>query len=332
MIAHARVFHHGVQAATLNGPTAVTIGNFDGVHLGHRALLERVVRAAASSGWHATALTFHPHPTRVVAPHRTPRLLCSLEDRIALLSAAGISQVVVLEFTEALAHLSPEAFASRILAEYLEARLVVVGANFRFGFRQAGDVATLTALGAALGFRAEIVPPVSFRGVTVSSSLIRELVESGRVHAASRLLNRPVELHGEIVKGRGLGSRLTVPTLNLLPHTEVAPSRGVYVTQTLDARSPRQWASVTNVGYRPTFGDASDLSIETFLIDPLDGDPPDTIRLRFLHRLREERKFPTPEALRTQILRDVARAQAYHRRLSRWVRLPTPGGSLAGTR
>ena len=297
------------------GPCALTIGNFDGVHYGHRRILRRVREVAAAGGWKASVLTFDPHPTRVVAPERCPLLMTTPDERCLLMRGEGIEQALILPFTAEIARLEPEEFVRRILVERLGARAVLVGDNFRFGRRQAGTVAVLAELGRLLGFSTDVVPAVTCRGRIVSSSAIRELVVDGRVSIAARFLLRPYAVEGEVVSGRGVGSKQTVPTLNLATSAELIPGRGVYVTRTRDLEDAREWSSVTNIGYRPTFGASEDLSIETFLLDPLEGDTPRRIRVEFLRRLREERKFDSPEALRAQILRDVRAAVSYFRRL-----------------
>jgi riboflavin kinase/FMN adenylyltransferase len=301
------------------GPCALTIGNFDGVHLGHRRILQRLTTIAAEHGWQASVLTFDPHPTRVVAPERTPPLLTSPEARARLMQNEGMAQVLILPFTRELAALEPADFVRRLLVERLRARAVLVGDNFRFGHRQAGDVRMLRDLGRQLGFETEVVAAVKWRGRVVSSSAIRELIGAGRVSLAARLLARPYALEGEVVSGRGVGARQTVPTLNLATEAEVLPANGVYVTRTHDLDTSRAWPSVTNIGYRPTFGASERLSIETFLLDPLAGDPPRRIRVEFLRRIRDERKFPTADALRTQILKDAHTAQSYFRRAKAWI-------------
>ncbi len=297
------------------GPTALTIGNFDGVHVGHARILREVVEAARQNGSTPAALTFDPHPTRVLAPERAPKLLTSLSQRLALFERAGLEAALVLPFTPDVARLSPEEFVRNILVKALGARLVVVGGNFRFGHRQAGTVETLEGLGRDLGFAVRIVAPVSCRGGLASSSRVRHLIVEGGVARAGRLLGRPFALEGRVVSGHGIGSRQTVPTLNLAPDTEVIPARGVYVTCAEDADSARRWPAVTNVGIRPTFG-GTDLSIETYLLRPLEGPDPVKLRLGFWRRLRDEKKFDSPEALRRQILHDVARAETFFRRLS----------------
>ncbi|MBZ5595926.1 MAG: bifunctional riboflavin kinase/FAD synthetase [Acidobacteriia bacterium] len=320
MSAPCRVFRGLDQVPPDFGPSALTIGNFDGVHAGHRRILRRVRQIAESHGWQTAVLTFDPHPTKVVAPARAPKLMTLPEQRCALMGQEGVQQVLILPFTAEVARLSPEEFVEHILVQKLGARAVVVGENFRFGHKKAGDTRLLESLGQRLGFTTEIVPAVSCRGIAVSSSALRHLVESGAVARAARFLMRPYALEGEVVAGHGVGKQKTVPTLNLAAQSEVLPKRGVYVTRTTDLEDNRSWESVTNIGYRPTFGGSHQLSIETFLLDPLAGETPRVIRVEFLWRLREERKFENPDALKTQILKDAGRARAYFRRFNKWKR------------
>ncbi|MFB3827462.1 MAG: bifunctional riboflavin kinase/FAD synthetase [Bryobacteraceae bacterium] len=302
-------------------PCALTIGNFDGVHAGHRRLFRRVRATAAERGLKASVLTFDPHPARIVAPERAPRLMTTPEQRTALMAEEGIEQVLILPFDDAVAHLSPDEFARRILAGKLGARAVLVGDNFHFGFQQAGNVRVLAELGKRHGFDTQIVPAVSLRGRTVSSSSIRRMLETGEVARAARLLGRPFAVEGEVIPGRGVGARQTVPTLNLKTGTEMLPATGVYISRTLDLDDGRRWPSITNIGRRPTF-DGGDLSIETHLLEPLAWPAPRRIRLELLRRVRPERKFASPEELKRQILRDVERARTYFRRLARWIGAP----------
>ncbi len=292
------------------GPSAVTIGNFDGVHLGHSEILRRLRALADANGWKASALTFDPHPTKIVAPERAPKLMTSPDCRARLMAEAGVEQVVILHFDAATARLTPEEFAEDLLARRMGARAVLVGENFRFGCRQAGDVRTLEALGRRLGFAVEIIEPVQFRGRIVSSSSVRALIAAGRVALAKRLLGRPYCIEGHIVRGRGVGSKETVPTLNLETGAELIPALGVYATRANGADA------VTNVGYRPTFGESEQLSIETFLLGA--AKTPEIgaaqLRVEFLVRLREERKFDSSEALRARILFDARTAERYFRR------------------
>ena len=299
-------------------PSALTIGNFDAVHAGHRRILRRVRELAAARQLRPSALTFDPHPTRVVRPERAPKLMTTCDERAALMAEEGIEQVLILPFGPAVAQLSPERFVSEILVNKLGVRVVAVGDNFRFGHRQAGNTQVLRDLGERFGFTTEVVPAVTIRGVAVSSSELRRLVVAGNVTRAARLLERPYSLEGEVVSGHGIGHKQTVPTLNLRATAEVLPKTGVYVTCTDDLDGRRRWQSVTNIGHRPTFGGDPALSVETFLLEPLAGESPARIRVSFLWRLRDERKFDNPEALKAQILRDVGRAKTYFRRLERF--------------
>ncbi len=292
-------------------PSAVTIGNFDGVHAGHQHLFEETAKLARQRGLRATVLTFEPHPACVVAPERAPRLLTTPEQRVALIENYGIEQVLILPFTREIAAMSPEEFVERIIVGALGAKLVLVGENFRFGRKQSGDAALLAELGKSEGFDTRAAGDVRCRGRVISSSEVRRLIDEGNVSLAWRFLNRPYSISGEIVPGHGVGARHTVPTLNLRTTAQVLPRRGVYITRTSNGG---RWNSITNIGYRPTFGGDSELSIETFLLDPLTGAAPEHIHLEFLRRVRDERKFDSPEALKAQILRDVAQAQRFFRR------------------
>jgi riboflavin kinase/FMN adenylyltransferase len=295
------------------GPSAITIGNFDGVHEGHRHILRRVVAVAREHGWKPTLLTFDPHPTKLVAPSRSPKLLTTIEQRCELIAAQGIEYILILPFTAEVAKLTPEEFVAQILAGALRTRAVLVGDNFRFGNRAAGDTKLLGELGLKYGFVTEAVSPVRLRNRVVSSSEIRSLIEKGNMSLACRMLGRPYTLEGQVVPGHGVGSKQTVPTLNLATAAETLPKVGVYVTRTRDLDDRREWQSITNVGFRPTFG-GDKLTIETFLLAPLRGEAPRNISVELLRYVREERKFATPEALKAQIFKDVGRAQAYFRR------------------
>jgi riboflavin kinase/FMN adenylyltransferase len=290
--------------------TAVAIGVFDGVHVGHQQLLLRVIETARDLGLKPAVLTFHPHPACIVAPERAPRLLYSIEERCALLRERGIEDVHVLPFNNEVAAMSPEEFAAGPLRSTLEARAIIVGEDFRFGNRRAGDITTLQRL----GFTVRPLPAVRLRGLVVSSSEIRKRIEGGEVSLAGRLLNRPYAISGEIVSGHGIGSKQTVPTLNLATDAEVLPANGVYVTRTTDLATNDRWNSITNIGTRPTFENSGGLSIETFLLEELKGSTPERIRVEFLRRVRAERKFESPEELRSQIFLDVKVANKYFRR------------------
>ena len=294
------------------GPSVVTIGNFDGVHCGHRKLLELAKRLAQRHGWRAATLTFDPHPLQVVAPERAPRLMTTIEQRREVLESLGVDAMVVLPFTAEFSKQSPEEFVEQVLVLGLRCACVVVGQNFRFGHRHAGDIDTLERLGRRFGFVTEAVGPLRMGGQTVSSSRIRAAVAAGRTDVARRLLGRPFELAGEVVPGRGIGSKSTAPTLNLSPRADLWPANGVYISETRELSAPRRWRSVTNVGVRPTFGDG-DRVVETHLLEPLGGSSPAAIGVSFLRRLRDERSFESSEELREQIYRDIAASERYFR-------------------
>ena len=310
-----RVYRSFAEIGPHPQPSSLSIGNFDGVHAGHRRLFARNLELAREHDCIPSALTFEPHPTKVVAPHRAPKLLTTTEQRLELIRETGIQQVFVLPFDQRFSEYTPLEFARHVLAGACGARVVLVGDNFHFGHRQSGTVETLRHFGEKLGFLTEIVPGVVVRGHVVSSTMIRHLIHKGSVSTACRLLQRPYWIEGEIVSGFGIGSKQTVPTLNLDTPAEVIPARGVYITRTQDLDSPRQWPSITNIGMRPTFEGTSQ-TIETFLLSPLEGETPRRIRLGFLRRVRDERKFHSPEALKEQIMRDVSCAQTYFRRIS----------------
>lgn len=296
------------------GPCAITIGNFDGVHKGHTQIMQRVRAIAREHGWKSAVLTFDPHPSKLVAPDRAPRLLTTPDQRARLILEQGIDEVLILPFTFEIAKLTPEEFVRNILADKLNAQAVLVGDNFRFGHRAAGDAETMEELGGKYSFSTEIVGAISWRGCVISSSEIRRLIEAGNVSLACRLLGRPYALQGGVVHGEGRGSKQTVPTLNLDTSAEVLPKTGVYVTRTRESDGPRIWPSITNIGYRPTFN-GHGLTIETYLLSSLDGAPPEEISVEFLRWVREEHKFENAEVLKAQIFRDVGRAQAYFRRV-----------------
>ncbi len=296
------------------GPCAITIGNFDGVHVAHQRILRRVVEIARQEGWRAAALTFDPHPTKLLAPQHAPRLLTTPDQRARLIEREGIDEVFIVPFDSTLARLSPEEFAREILVDKLKSRTVLIGENFRFGFKAAGNAQALEEFGRKYSFETEVVPTVNWHNRTISSSAIRRAIESGEVSIACRMLGRPYALDGAVVRGAGVGSKQTVPTLNLDTRAEVLPKTGVYVTRTRDLANERDWPSITNVGYRPTFN-GHGLTIETYLLAALTGPAPAEISVEFLRWVREERKFDNAEALKAQILHDVARAQTYFRRL-----------------
>lgn len=306
---------HGLEEVPAGfGPAAVTIGNFDGVHLGHRAILRAVAATARRRALVSVALTFDPHPLAVIAPELAPPALTTMEQRVRLIRAQGIDQVAVLPFTPSLAQLEPRAFVEQVLVAKLGAKHVVVGRSFRFGRRQAGDAATLGELGAHLDFRVELAGTVDRGGQAVSSTRVRDLVRQGRMAQARRLLDRSFSLRGPIVKGAGIGSKRTVPTLNLASCGQVLPADGVYITWTRLPEAEAPLESITNVGLRPTFG-GRERTVETFLLGALEAPPPNAIELSFLRKIRDERRFPSAESLREQIRADIQVADRFFQRL-----------------
>ena len=300
--------------ATFGHTTVLAIGNFDGIHLGHQAILRATVDRARALNAVSTALTFDPSPRKVLRPETAPLRLSTNDQRMEWFNVLGLEAAVVLPFTLDLARLSPEEFVEQILLRDLHVRAVLVGENFRFGHQQAGDVKLLSELGKKHGFDVVIVPPVVYRGEVVSSTIIRREVAAGDVSHAARLLGRPFVLTGHVITGTGTGRRFTFPTLNLAAEQELLPARGVYVTRTsLDAETGSH-RSVTNIGVRPTFNGSS-LSIETHLLDAQLTMAPKRMEVRFWKRLREEKKFTGPEELRAQITTDIASANKFFSRL-----------------
>jgi riboflavin kinase/FMN adenylyltransferase len=288
----------------------LAIGNFDGIHLGHQAILRQAVELAAKSGAVATALTFEPSPLKVLRPESAPKRISTPEQRLEWFRAVDVESAVVLAFTLELSRLAPQEFVESILVGELQVRAVLVGENFRFGHRQAGDTALLRQLGAVHGFEVIALAPVAAHGEVVSSTVIRREIAAGDVAQAGRLLGRPYVLTGEIASGTGTGRKFTFPTLNLVPEQELLPAPGVYITRTLLAGESRSRRSVTNIGVRPTFNGTT-LTVETHLLDFGGEIVPRRMELRFWKRLRSEKKFSGPEELRAQIARDIRAANRF---------------------
>ncbi len=312
------VFHSpaewAVRLGTARKPVVLTVGNFDGLHRGHQQILRAVVEQARAQGGLAGALTFDPPPLRILRPGEAPPLIATLAQRLQGLEEFGVETVLVQKFDLAFSRLSAEEFVRDVLVAKLGMRAILVGENFRFGHRQAGDIHLLAGLGRRLGFAVEIIPRVVVRGEVVSSTGVRRAILQGEVSRGARLLGRPFALTGEIRRGTGRGLQLVFPTLNLAPEQELLPARGVYATETRVAG--RLYRSATNVGVRPTF-DGSGLTIESHLFDFSQKLSTGPMEVRFWKRLRDERKFTGPEALRTQIEKDLARAREFFRRFDR---------------
>ena len=287
---------------------SVTVGNFDGVHLGHRALAEAVVAEARTSGGEAVVLTFDPHPSRVLAPERAPATLMTIGQRAEMLGPLGIDRLAVLPFTRELSHESPDEFAERVLAGALGARAVIVGFNFRFGRGRAGDAAALASFGRDLGFAVRALPPVLHEGAPVSSSRVREALGRGAVEAARGLLGRRYFVDGAVVQGIGRGRGLGIPTANLDPVNEMLPGSGVYACLCSIAGDGSRRPAVVNVGRRPTFGGGAVL-LEAHLLDFADDLYGRSLRVEFEARLRDEQRFPDAAALLRQIRADIESAR-----------------------
>jgi riboflavin kinase/FMN adenylyltransferase len=289
---------------------AVTIGNFDGVHLGHQKILRGVLERARQSELMSAVLTFYPHPARVLRPAQAPALLETLEQRLDAIEAMGIEAALVLRFDGKLARLSPEDFVRGFLVDAMRAECVLIGANFRFGHHQAGDAKLLADLGGRWKFNAEVIPPLVEDGMVVSSTAIRNVLRDGDVEQASRMLGRPFSLAGEIKTGTGQGRKLVVPTLNLATEQELLPKDGVYATEAVV--EGKTYRAATNVGVRPTF-DGAHRTVESHLFDFNEDLTSGKLQVRFRRRLRDELKFSGPAELRAQVLRDIEQAKEYFR-------------------
>jgi riboflavin kinase/FMN adenylyltransferase len=289
-------------------PLAATIGNFDGVHLGHQAILASVTAAAKARSSPSLVVTFDPHPLAVVAPSRRPNLIQTRRQKLESLEAARVDGVLILPFDREMAALTGEEFFGDLLSARLRFATVHVGRNFRFGRARAGDLRALTEIGRARGFSVVGVDQIEIEKETVSSSAIRAAIDEGDVVRAAAYLGRPFALTGEVVRGEGRGRTIEFPTANLAVENESIPKRGVYVTETVVLAT--RYPSVTNVGIRPTFGGTA-LSVETHLIDVEEDLYGERLEIRFLARLRDERTFAGPAALADQIARDRAAASSY---------------------
>ena len=295
----------------------VTIGNFDGVHLGHQNLMRDLCARAAKIGGTPTVVTFNPHPLQVLAPNNAPLQIQTLAQKLATIESFGISLMVVVPFDMQLAQISARDFSVQVLWEKLHPKEVYVGPNFAFGHRRQGSFNLLKEIGEEKGFWVGKIHQVQFRGNRVSSTAIRQALVSGQVGLARRLLDRPFALTGSIIQGRGLGTKLEIPTANLKTSNELIPRRGIYVTF-IDIDG-RKYRSVTNIGFRPTVdpGAAASLSIETHVLDFRRDIYEKDVSLEFLIRLRDERRFSGTLDLVAQIQKDIANARRYFRWLER---------------
>ncbi|MCC6743772.1 MAG: bifunctional riboflavin kinase/FAD synthetase [Acidobacteria bacterium] len=299
-----------IQDPAITRPSTVTIGVFDGLHLGHQFIMRTVVERAGLNSTVPTVVTFDPHPRSILYPESAPPLLQTFEQRIEGMAFLGIRQVLVIPFTLEIASMSAGEFVERYLVETLDARAIYLGRGFAFGRRRSGNIDVLRGMTSRFGFDADEVGEVELRGTRMSSTAIRRTLQLGRVNHARRMLGRPYGLEGTVVEGRRLGGPvLRFPTANIEPVNRVLPARGVYVTATL---ADEVWyRSATNIGVRPTVSDDGGVTVETHLLDVEKMLYGKRIRVRFLHRLRSELEFASLDALRSQIARDADRARRY---------------------
>jgi riboflavin kinase / FMN adenylyltransferase len=296
------------------GPSIATIGNFDGVHRGHQWVIAEVVAQARAENIRSIAITFDPHPARVIRPESSQPLITPLPQKLELLAATGIDAVLVLPFTSELSRMTARTFATEILDQALHVTQLHEGENFRFGYQAEAGIESLEALGRELGFSVRVYAPRHLRGETISSSRVRQMIAEGDVTHVRALLGRSFAVGSTPASGRGYGTRYTVPTINLAPYTELLPANGVYITTLAIGKGPSSetFDGVTNVGNRPTFG-ADSFTVETHLLNfhPIELNESTPLTLTFLHRLRAEMRWPNPEALKEQIGRDVTKAKRY---------------------
>jgi riboflavin kinase/FMN adenylyltransferase len=292
----------------------LTVGNFDGLHLGHRSIMDTVTSRARALGGQSGVFTFEPHPRKVLSPDRAPRLLTTLEQKLELLEAAGVDVVVVEAFTSEFAHLPAEEFVRGVIHERIRPLEVYVGYDFRYGRDREGSMRTLTDLGPHLGFAVTIIPEVTVGGRDVNSTRIRELLVTGNVEETALLLARPYTVRGTVVEGDRRGRTIGFPTMNLSPENEILPAVGVYAghVRFLDQGDPARDVAkpaVANVGRRPTFGGSAPVLAEAHILDFAGDAYGRRVDLTFEHRIREEQKFDGVEGLRAQIARDAEEAR-----------------------
>jgi riboflavin kinase/FMN adenylyltransferase len=309
-----KIYRHLSEIPADFGPSVATIGNFDGVHRGHRWVISEVVESARALGIRSVAITFDPHPARVLRPQAPQPLITPLPEKLDLLATTGLDALLVLPFTGDFSRMTARTFATDVLQQALHVTELHEGENFRLGYQAEAGVDSLERLGQELGFSLRVYTSHNLRGQAVSSSRIRQLIAQGDLSHARALLGRPFAITTTPASGRGYGTRYTVPTINMADYPELLPSHGVYITSLTIGAGPSQetFDAVTNVGNRPTFGTDS-FAVESHLLNfhPIDLTEQTPLTLTFLERLRDEKRFPTPEALREQIGRDVVKARRY---------------------
>ncbi len=292
----------------------LALGNFDGLHRGHLKIIERIQRGAAERAGTSVVLTFDPHPPRVLRPDKAPRLLMTKPQKIDALDRAGVQGAAIVRFTREMSQWEPEVFVRNVLVEWLRVAEVWVGADFLFGRERSGNFSLLRLLAAQYGFRAEKIDPIRYKDFVVSSTRIRRLVSEGRVDEAGALLGHHYTIDGTVVEGAKRGRELGFPTANLKTDNELIPPNGIYATAI--AIDGQVYPSATSIGQNPTFGESLATTIEAHVIGQSMDLYGRSVRLAFVQRLRDERKFPDVESLIEQISADVRRATRLFDRLS----------------
>lgn len=303
-----------INSCELRTPTILTFGVFDGLHLAHQAIMQKVVERAQATGLAATVVTFDPHPRAFLHPESAPPLLHTFEQKMEGLERLGIDQTCVLKFTRELASQSAEAFLTELIFGKLNAQEVYLGEGFAFGYKRQGNFELLKSVADRLNRKAQEVPEILLRGKRVSSTAIRNLLRAGHINLARRMLGRPYGVESRVIEGNKIGkAKLHYATANLKPHNAVVPANGVYVTLTL---IEDDWhRSITNVGVRPTVSNDNQVTVESHILNFDEELYGEKIRVRFLHRLRGEKKFASLDELKLQIDRDYQRAVRYFNRV-----------------
>ena len=307
-----KIFRHIEDPSFSPSGTVVTMGNFDGIHLGHQALVRNTVEESKRLGYPSTVLTFEPHPLKVLAPEHAPRLILSYEDKMALFQSLGVDMVIAQRFDRQFASLAADEFVRRFLVERLKIKKLWVGRDLRFGQGRKGATDDLLRMAPDAGFEVGVLDPILIDGVRISSSRIRQLVEEGRVDEVRPMLGRYHFVSGRVVTGHRRGRALGFPTANIASQTEVIPLNGIYAT--LVQLKNKQWLSVSSVGFNPTFGDGP-RTVESFILD-FEGDLyGESVKLSFVKRIRDEKKFVMVKDLTEQMHEDVRRANAVFKEL-----------------
>jgi riboflavin kinase / FMN adenylyltransferase len=300
--------HFGFDEWTGAGGTSVSLGNFDGVHLGHQAILRRTVDLAKQAGISSVAVTFDPVPKKILQPETAPPLIQTLQQRLSSLESLGLDHTIVVKFSENFARKTPEEFVREYLVRDLKVKFFIVGENFSFGHQKQGNVSLLKSMGTQHEFFVEGIPEIFRKGLRISSSQIRQFIQSGRMEEARDFLGSPFVLTGIVVEGEHLGAKLGIPTANLKYENEIIPARGVYVSEAI--LNTDHYLASTNIGLRPTFG-GQNLTVEAHLLDFTGNLYRSRMDLQFFHRLRDEMRFSGPDALKIQIKADIEQTRNY---------------------